>query len=105
MQVTVDVTSKKTKVFDIPHGRIARIVGITIVDTSGAANSLTLTDEGNYYNGSDFSSPFTRIVVYEKFGANETVVRDYSKVNRDILNSLYAVSTGNATVVLDMELL
>ena len=70
MIISVSVTSTDTKLLSIPHGRILKIWGLTVIDTSGAANTITLHDKGNYYDGTDFSSAYDVNVDKEAIGAN-----------------------------------
>lgn len=105
MIVEIDVTNTEQPVFELPHGRILRIRTVTITDESGAANEVKLYDKGNYYDGTNFNSTYTRTVIDEKVGANTTVYRNYKDNDKDVLNTLYAIGTGNAKVILDVELL
>ena len=105
MIIEIDVTSTKSAVWSVPTGVIAKVRSITLTDTSGSANEIKLTDEGSYYDGTDFSSSFVRTIVDEKIGANATVYHDYDANNKDIISKLYAIGTGTAKVILDIELL
>jgi len=105
MIVEIDVTNTEQKVLELPHGRILRIRTATITDTSGAANEVKIYDKGSYYDGTDFSSTYTRTLIDEKLDANETVYRNYKDNDKDVLHALYAIGDGTAKVILDVELL
>lgn len=101
--VTFSVTSTKAKILTVPAGRLLKINSIHIKDKSGASNTITITDEGNYYDGTDFSNTFVRTIADRVVDANSNVDVDLSKVTRYINNELYAVSTGDAELIMDIE--
>lgn len=104
MIIPLSITNTDSKLLSIPHGRVLRIYGMTVIDKSGAANTITLHDKGNYYDGTDFSSTYDIDIDVTAVGANATQVIKFEEP-RDVMNELWGVGTGAAEVILNAEYL
>jgi len=94
---TVSFTSSAVKGLKItvPTDAVLEVDYIELVDTSGGNNTLTLTDEGVNTDGNTFTRTIGVYPVSASSSLQITNIKD-----KKILNKLYAVSTGNMTVIL-----